>query len=156
MKNTIITKLSLFFALIMVLSLASCEFFDFTTTSTTTTAGQQNQLPAIWSSAVYTEDTELGEGAKTFEFVVEADGYTVTFTINTDAETVGKALLDLGLIEGEDSQWGLYVKKVNGMLADYDVDGTYWAFYVNGGYGMYGVDSTPIAEGEVYSFVRSK
>ena len=81
---------------------------------------------------------------------------TVTFTIHTDEDTVGDALISLGLIAGEDSQFGLYVKQVNGMSADYDVDQTYWAFYVNGEYGMTGVDSTTIVESDIYSFVRSK
>ena len=38
----------------------------------------------------------------------------------------------------------------------YDADGVYWAFYVNGEYAVSGVDSTPIAEGESYSFKVEK
>lgn len=157
MKNTIITKLSLVLVILMMLSLASCDLFKGETTTTTTTAnGEQTQLPAIWNTAAYTEDTELGQGSKAFTFKVEADGYTVTFTIHTDAKTVGDALLGLNLIAGEDSQYGLYVKTVNGMLADYDVDQTYWSFYENGQYAMSGVDTTDIVEGDTYSFVRAK
>lgn len=48
--------------------------------------------------------------------------------------TVGKALLDQGVIAGEDSSYGLYVKTVNGTTLDYDTDGMYWAFYINGEY----------------------
>ena len=33
---------------------------------------------------------------------------------------------------------------MNGLTADYDTTGTYWAFYVNGAYAMGGVDTTPI------------
>lgn len=144
MKNTIMSRASLILVIIMMLSLASCDYFI------------RKDLPEIWQDAKYVKDTELGEGSKTFTFKVEVEENSVTFTIHTDAETVGKALLDLGLIEGEDSAYGLYVKKVNGMLADYDVDQTYWAFYVNGEYGMTGVDTTPIVETDVYSFVRSR
>jgi len=101
--------------------------------------------------------TELGEGKATFNFsVVDKDGNETKFVIHTDAETVGAALLEHGLIEGEEGQYGLYVKKVNGILADYDVDQTYWGFYVNGEYGMSGVDSTNIEEGANYSFKVSK
>jgi hypothetical protein len=157
MKKTIITKLSLLLVFVMMLTLASCNIWGGEPISSTTTTGsEQPQLPEIWSTAKYTEDTELGQGSKTFTFKVEADGYTVTFTIHTDADMVGDALIAHGLIAGDDSQYGLYVKTVNGMLSDWDVDQTYWAFYINGGYGMSGVDTTPIAEGEVYSFVRSK
>lgn len=101
--------------------------------------------------------TELGEGKATFHFsVVDKDGDETKFVIHTDAETVGAALLEHALIEGEESEYGLYVKKVNGILADYDVDQTYWGFFVNGEYAMSGVDTTNIEEGANYSFKVSK
>ena len=66
--------------------------------------------------------------------------------------TVGAALLSLGLIAGEDSDYGLYVKTVNGVTVDYDTDGKYWAFYVDGEYAATGVDSTDITAGATYTF----
>ena len=155
MKNTIITKLSLFLVILMMISLTSCDLFKQTTT-TSFVGSEENPLPEIWNTATYTKDTELGEGSKTFTFKVDAEGYAITFTIHTNEETVGAALIALNLITGEDSQYGLYVKTVNGILADYDVDGTYWAFYENGEYAMSGVDTTNITAGHIYSFVRSK
>ena len=47
-------------------------------------------------------------------------------------------------------------KKVNGILADYDVDKTYWGLYKNGEYLMTGVDTTEIADGEHYELVKTK
>lgn len=92
-------------------------------------------------------------GAKSFTFeVVDLDGNTETFELSSTAQYVGEALLAEGLIEGEDSEYGLFVKVVNGITADYDVDGHYWAFYVNGEYGMSGVDTTEIEDGATYSF----
>lgn len=154
MKNKIITKLSLILIIIMMVSLTSCDLFKPTTT--TSFVGDEGQVPEIWKTATHTKDTELGEGSKTFMFKVDAEGYAITFTIHTNETTVGAALLALGLIEGEDSQYGLYVKTVNGMLADYDVDQTYWSFYENGEYTMSGVDTTNITESYTYSFVRTK
>ena len=61
-------------------------------------------------------------------------------------------LLKLGVIAGEDSDYGLYVKTVNGETADYDKDGAYWAFYVNGEYAMSGVDYTAPEAGTTYGF----
>ena len=55
-----------------------------------------------------------------------------TLEIHTDQETVGAALLELGLIAGEESEYGLFIKTVNGLTADYDTDGVYWAFYIDG------------------------
>lgn len=110
----------------------------------------------LWKDAAYTVNTELGEGATTVTVQVKADERQVTFTIHTDKTTVGEALQEHNLLEGEESQYGLFVKKVNGIVADYDVDQYYWAFYVNGEYAMTGVDTTNIEEGVTYSLERTK
>lgn len=84
--------------------------------------------------------------------VVDANGNTETFHINTTKETVGEALQEAGVLAGTEGDYGLYITSVNGIIADYSIDGTYWAFYVNDEYAAKGVDQTPIVEGEVYSF----
>ena len=103
------------------------------------------------------EVTALGEGSTAFDFfVVDPEGNETWFEIHTDEETVGAALLAVELIEGDEGPYGLYVKTVNGITADYDKDKVYWAFYVNDEYGMSGVDTTAIKEGEIYSFRIAK
>ena len=98
-----------------------------------------------------------GEGATVFYFnVVDGDGNETKFEIRTDKTMVGEALLELGLIEGEQGDYGLYVKKVNGITAVYEEDGTYWAFYVGNSYGMTGVDMTDIEPVATYAFKVSK
>ena len=100
---------------------------------------------------------ELGKGAKTFAFEVEdMEGNKQEFLIHTDADTVGAALLELELIQGEPGPYGMYVKEVCGISAIYEEDGTYWAFYENGEYGMTGVDETPIDESVTYAFVKTE
>ena len=69
---------------------------------------------------------------------------------------MGEALLDAGLIAGEESGYGLYVKTVNGTTLDFDKDGAYWAFYINDEYAQAGVDSTSITAGETYAFKAEK
>ena len=94
-----------------------------------------------------------GEGKNAFVFIaVDLDGNSTHYMIKSDKETVGEALLENGLISGEDGQYGLYVKTVNGITLDYDKDGKYWAFYEENTYANQGVDSTPIKEGGVYTF----
>jgi len=96
---------------------------------------------------------EIGEGEKSFTFIVyDGSGNNSLFTVYTDEKTVGDALMKVGLISGEDSDYGLYVKTVNGTTLDYDTDGKYWAFYVNGEYAVSGVDTTEITEGGLYEF----
>lgn len=95
----------------------------------------------------------LGEGATQFTFTVkDADGKTTDFDIHTDKTTVGEALTELELIAGDQSEYGLYVKTVNGITVDYDKDGKYWAFYVNGEYASTGVDQTNVEAGATYMF----
>ena len=95
----------------------------------------------------------MGEGETKFLFdVVDPDGKESHFEIHTEEKTVGAALLSLGLIAGEDSDYGLYVKTVNGETADYEKDGAYWAFYVNGEYAMASVDGYVPEAGTTYGF----
>ena len=103
--------------------------------------------------------SEAQVSSQTAEFtfkVTDADGKETDFTINTDKKTVGEALLDKGLIAGDESEYGLYVKTVNGVTLDYDKDGMYWAFYENGQYASKGVDSTEVTAGAEYAFKAEK
>ena len=105
------------------------------------------------SDPVSSDITETQKAEKSFTFVVvDTSGKETSFEISSGKTTVGEALLDEGLIAGEDGQYGLYVKTVNGITLDFDADGKYWAFYVNGEYGMSGVDATEIVDGDTYSF----
>lgn len=117
----------------------------------------QAEEQATEQTDAQTDATVLGKGQTVFTFnVTDADGNETNFEIHTDKETVGEALLELNLIAGEDSEYGLYVKTVNGITADYDKDQTYWAFYVNGEYAQTGVDSTNVTAGDTYSFKVEK
>ena len=105
------------------------------------------------SAAETAEATDIGEGNTEFAFeVVLEDGTTTLYNVHTDEKTVGAALLGVNLIAGDDSEYGLYVKTVDGVTADYDKDGTYWAFYIDGEYASTGVDSTDVVPGSTYSF----
>ena len=109
-----------------------------------------------WDDAIYKEDKTFGEGKTTVEVELTVNENNVTFTLKTDKTTLGDALTEHGLIEGEEGAYGLYVKKVNGITADYDIDKTYWAFYKDGVALLTGVDSTDISNGEHYEIVYTK
>lgn len=142
MKRIVISALSLVLAVSMLFCLAACK--------------AQGASGGIWDSALYHEDTELGSGAKTVVVEVKAEDKSVVFTVHTDKDTVGAALLEHKLIDGDDSEYGLYVKTVNGILADYDVDKSYWAFYINGEYAMTGIDATNIDTEAKYQLAYTK
>lgn len=141
MKRTIKTTLSILLAFLFTLSLLSCNTVEKT---------------GVWENATYRKDMEFGKGAKTVVVEVKAEDNMITFTIHTDKNTVGEALLEHDLIAGEESEYGLYVKTVNGIVADYDTDQAYWAFYIDGEYAMSGVDTTEITEGATYQLAYAK
>ena len=151
--------LAVFLAALMLCSIAAC-----TPTATPDTDASANAsapdtgAPAasVWDTATYKADTTLGEGAKTVTVKVVADDKTVTFTVKTDADTLGNALVDLSLVEGEQGAYGLYIKKVNGIVADYDIDQYYWSLSKDGEPLMTGADGQAIADGETYELTRTK
>ncbi|MBR6572575.1 MAG: DUF4430 domain-containing protein [Clostridia bacterium] len=101
--------------------------------------------------------TEVGQGATAFVLeVTDKQGVKTCFNVKTDKTTVGEALLEEKIIEGEQGAYGLYIKTVNGVTCDFDVDGYYWAFYVNGEYATSGVDTTNIEQGQTYGLKAQK
>lgn len=109
---------------------------------------------AVGCSPKETASTEaVAPDVKSFTLTVtDREGAETTFNISTERKTVGEALLDEGLIEGTEGQYGLYVTKVNGVEAIYENDGTYWSFYINGEYATSGVDTTDVEDGAQYGF----
>ncbi len=137
MKKTLVLMLTL---AVILISLAGCRW------------GSEREPDA----PLYTSDTELGEGAMTVTVKVVMPDSSVVFTIHTDKANLADALLEHGLIEGEEGAYGLYVKRVNGILADYDVDASYWALLIDGEYSMSGMSDTTITDGAVYEIVYTK
>lgn len=82
--------------------------------------------------------------------IVDDQGNETTKTIETTRTIVGDALLDEGLIEGDEGDYGMFITKVNGIYADYNETGTYWSFYIDGEYAMTGIDQTDIVDGATY------
>ena len=109
------------------------------------------------SAAVVADGETIGEGSKTFSAEIgDLDGNKIAFTVKTDKDIVGEALQELGVLEGEEGPYGLYIKAVNGVPLDYEKDGAYWAFYVDDAYATAGVDETTIVETSVYRLQAEK
>ena len=141
MKRIIYSVASLFLVMVFILGMVSCNTVDKT---------------GVWENATYRKDMEFGKGDKTIVVEVVAGDQSVRFTVHTDEDTVGAALMEHDLIDGEEGQYGLYIKVVNGIVADFDKDQHYWAFYVNDEYAMTGVESTEIDEDATYRLEYSK
>ncbi len=92
---------------------------------------------------------ETQTGDKTITVSVVTDTETTDFTIVTDAEYLRQALEQENLVEGSESEYGLFVTTVNGVTAD-DSQQQWWRFTRNGEMVETGIDTTPIADGETY------
>ena len=154
--------LSLMLALLMCLSITavmcgcSSEKPDTKASQATTQEVATEASDPLWESAVYNDDVTLGQGATAIDVEVKAGEKAVTITINTDAENLEQALLENELVAGEEGAYGLYIKTVNGILADYDVDQAYWAMYKDGEYLTTGANETIIVSGDHYELVYTK
>ena len=96
-----------------------------------------------------------GSGGEVKSFtlaVTHADGSVKNFDLSSDKEMLGDALAAEGLIEGEEGQYGLFVKTVDGYTVD-ESNQEWWCLTVDGETAMTGIDSTPIEEGKKYGLV---
>lgn len=95
-----------------------------------------------------------GSKAITIEVVNKAQESTV-YEVKTDAEFLRQAMDEAeGLTyDGSESEYGMMISTVNGEVADYNVDQSYWGFYVNGEYCNYGIDTQPVYDGDAFQIV---
>lgn len=121
-----------------------------------TFVGCSEEVGDPWADAIYTEDTALGTGACEFFLEVERGEKKITITVKTDKEYLGDALLEVGVIEGTEGAYGLYIDKVNGMLASYEGDGAWWGLTVEGETAMSGVSAVKVENGAHYGLKYSK
>ena len=143
MKRQIQTSISIILAIVCLIGLTACN-------------NNSVAKEGLWENATYLEDTTFGEGKNTAVVEIKAGENSVTFTVNTDEEMLGAALLEHKLISGDESDYGLYIKSVNGITADYDTDKAYWAFYVNDQYANTGIDATKIEKDAKYKLEYTK
>lgn len=92
------------------------------------------------------------EGAKAYTFtVVDAAGEETVYDLRTDEEMLGDALMNEGLLEGEEGEFGLFVKTVDGITAN-EANQEWWCLTKGGEAVMTGVDMTPVEDGAAYEF----
>ena len=94
-------------------------------------------------------ETEAGSKAYTVT-VVHKDGTVKDFAYRTDAEYLAEALLEEGLVSGEDSQYGLTIITVDGEDAVWATDNAYWAIWIGEEMAMTGASETPVYDGSAF------
>ena len=94
-------------------------------------------------------ETEAGSKAYTVT-VVHKDGSVKDFSYRTDEEYLAGALLEEGLVSGEDSQYGLTIITVDGEDAVWATDNAYWAIWIGEEMAMTGASETPVYDGSSF------
>ena len=104
-------------------------------------------------SVYYATRTTAQEGSKAFTVtVVHADGSEKKFDYRTDETKLGVVLEEKGLISSEGADQGMF-HTVDGEKADWNVNQSYWAFYIGEDYAMTGIYDTNIEDGAAYKLV---
>ena len=112
----------------------------------------------VWNT--HRAKPQQGEKAYTLEVLDDA-GALKSYAGRTDAEYLSGIMAELAeggdfSYEAEESTYGLFITAINGVTADFNTDGSYWAIYVNGNYGDYGADQQPVADGDTFRFAYEK
>jgi len=100
---------------------------------------------------IYTQLKPQGTvGAKEVAIdIVIPDEETKEFTLSTDAEFLRQALQEENLINGTESEYGFFIKEVNGRIAN-DSNQEWWCITKNDEEILFGVDEIAIKDGDHY------
>lgn len=110
----------------------------------------------IFAYSAFSEKTTEGSKSITIE-VINSEEVSTVYEVSTDAEYLIGAMEEAeGLtFNGSEGDFGFTVSEINGEVADFNVDSSYWAFYVNGEYCNYGVSEQPVADGDAFQIIYS-
>ena len=108
----------------------------------------------MFAYTTYTEQPVAGTKTVTIE-VLDHAGASTTYAVTTDAAFLQQAMEEAeGLTFAcSDGPYGASVHTVNGLRADYTLDGAYWGFFVNGEYCTYGITQQPVEDGDHFRIV---
>ena len=102
----------------------------------------------IFTGVWFATRPQSTEGSKTFTVqIIHSDKAEKALTYTTAEGKLGAFLEAEGVIAGEGD--GMF-HTVDGEKADWNVNQSYWALYLNGEYAMAGIYDTDIVDGTVY------
>ncbi len=110
-------------------------------------------LAAIMTFVYVTFREQAVSGSKAITItVVNSAAQEAAYTLKTDAAYLREAMDEAeGLTySGSEGPYGLMIDTVNGERADFNLDGAYWGFSVNGQYCNYGIDEQPVEDGDAF------
>ena len=153
--------LPLFLALMIAASailLASCASDKKDDATASAAPASETATGTAAETAAATASQSASETAVTYAYTinfvcVDAEGKETAKEIKTNEKFLRGALEQEGLIKGTETEFGLMVNEVCGIVADYAADGAYWALYIGDEYAQTGVDTTELVSGTTYKFV---
>ena len=105
---------------------------------------------AVFLGVWFATRPAVQQGAKALTVeVVHGDSTTKTFDFRTDAEYLGRALVEQNIVEDNQGPYGLYILTADGETAD-ESEQEWWCITKGGEALMTGADETPVADGETY------
>ena len=95
------------------------------------------------------------EGSKQVTItIIHKDGTTKNLEYKTDLEFLSQLLLEKELVTGyESEEFGFTIEGVDGVVADWAVDGAYWALYEGDEYAVTSAAGIVLVEGGVYKLI---
>ena len=119
-------------------------------------------IAAVMGTIFLTTKPAVNTGKKHAVLEVKDDkGEIKTYTADTNAAYLVDLMDELQnssdfSYDAQNGDYGLFIQTVNGKTADYSIDHSYWAVYVNGQYGSYGISEQPVADGDTYLLAYEK
>ena len=153
MKKTVSVLIAVALMVTAIFCLSSCSSNDESFKSLS-----ELQKPPVSSDDPDMFYAQYGEGKTKFTLIVE-NAYVdfdskEKYIIKTDKKHLGEALVEVGLVEGEKGQYGLFITKVMGVELDGKTE--FWAIYIDGKQASTGADQINVKAGETYTIKREK
>ena len=110
---------------------------------------------AVMAGVYLTTRPEAVEGSKQVTIlIVHKDGTEKKLEYGTDLEYLADLLLEKALVTGYASEeYGFTIESVDGVTADWAVDGAYWALYEGEEYATTSAAGIVLTDGGVYKLV---
>ena len=112
-------------------------------------------LISVFGVLILTNQIDFQKGDKDIAVtVVYEDKSEKTFEISTDAEKLGQALFEEGLVFEEEYKTGYY-QHIDGVRADYTLDGAWWCVTKSGEMTTVGTNDLPISDGDSFEITHT-
>ena len=110
---------------------------------------------AVFGALIISQSDRFQKGDKDITVtVVYEDKTQKKHEISTDAENLGDALLEKGIVTEEEHKSGFY-STIDGIRADYTLDKAWWCFTQSDEMMMLGANDAPITDGDCFEITHT-